>query len=282
MIRRFSLAALAAATLVVTLSAADATIVLTSGARQSGRLSYNGDDTVELTANGQERSIPWTDIVLISFGGDPVRREIQSLPTNDNPPELDRHTLVLKNGETLRGKLHDLRGEIVSYDVRTGSGGADRRTYSMSDVARIYLNASSARSLFANLREAPAPVPPPAPGPQAPGQPTVRVAANLPWTDSGITVQQGTPVTFAVSGQILVGPNTTVGPDGDPKTQPTRLYPARTINAGGLIGRVGNSIFPIGGRTSPIVMPATGKLLLGINDIGFKDNSGTFEVKVSR
>ena len=50
---------------------------------------------------------------------------------------------------------------------------------------------------------------------------------------------------------------------------------------GGLIGRVGTSApFPIGSNTQPIVMPADGRLMLGINDNQITDNSGAFTVSV--
>ena len=45
--------------------------------------------------------------------------------------------------------------------------------------------------------------------------------------------------------------------------------------AGALIGKVGNSApFLIGSNTQPILMPANGRLMLGINDDGFGDNTG--------
>ena len=52
---------------------------------------------------------------------------------------------------------------------------------------------------------------------------------------------------------------------------------------GGLIGRVGNSApFPIGSNTQPIRMPATGALMLGVNDNELGDNSGFFSVVITR
>jgi hypothetical protein len=54
------------------------------------------------------------------------------------------------------------------------------------------------------------------------------------------------------------------------------------MNVGGLIGRVGQNAFPIGSNTQPIRMPTNGRLFLGVNDDVLKDNSGHFEVVVSR
>ena len=52
---------------------------------------------------------------------------------------------------------------------------------------------------------------------------------------------------------------------------------------GGLIAKVGNTApFPIGSNTQPIVMPADGRLMLGVNDNELGDNSGYFTVAVNK
>jgi hypothetical protein len=38
--------------------------------------------------------------------------------------------------------------------------------------------------------------------------------------------------------------------------------------------------FPIGNTRTPMTMPQSGKLFLGINDFIFKDNAGSFTVKI--
>ena len=46
---------------------------------------------------------------------------------------------------------------------------------------------------------------------------------------------------------------------------------------GALLGKVGNSApFAIGMQTQPLVMPASGRLMLGVNDNELSDNSGFF------
>lgn len=55
------------------------------------------------------------------------------------------------------------------------------------------------------------------------------------------------------------------------------------MSVGGLIARVGNSQpFPIGSNRSPIAMPESGLLLLGVNDTNVSDNSGEFIVTLQR
>ena len=108
---------------------------------------------------------------------------------------------------------------------------------------------------------------------------TVTVDAKLPWVDSGLMVRKGERVSFDAGGTIQWGakPGQVAGPEGhDAK--------AGKLGAGGLIGRVGSSgkPFALGNTRTPIVMPKSGKLFLGINDFIFKDNAGSFTVTISQ
>jgi hypothetical protein len=106
---------------------------------------------------------------------------------------------------------------------------------------------------------------------------TVTVAATYPWVDSGLVVRKGERLSFEASGTIHWGskPEQVSGPEGH-GAKPGKL------GVGGLIGRVGYSgkAFPIGNTRMPVSMPHSGKLFLGINDFIFKDNAGSFVVKV--
>jgi hypothetical protein len=52
---------------------------------------------------------------------------------------------------------------------------------------------------------------------------------------------------------------------------------------GALIARVGNGApFLVASNTSPIAMPANGRLQLGINDDHHADNTGQFSVGITR
>lgn len=75
----------------------------------------------------------------------------------------------------------------------------------------------------------------------------------------------------------------TAGPDGN-RDLPTRAgYPVRNMPVGGLIGRIDNGpAFAIGSTASPIEMPASGRLMLGVNDDDFRDNSDGFDVEIDR
>ncbi len=105
----------------------------------------------------------------------------------------------------------------------------------------------------------------------------VQVDATHPWVDSGMTVRKGQRLSFSAEGTIQWGsrPEQVAGPEG---------HGAKTgkVGAGGLIGRVGytGKPFPIGNTRTPIAMPKSGELFLGINDFIFGDNAGSFAVTI--
>jgi hypothetical protein len=108
---------------------------------------------------------------------------------------------------------------------------------------------------------------------------TVTVSAAHPWLASGLSVTKGERLSFAAEGTIQWGaqPDQVAGPEGhDAK--------AGKLGKGGLIGRVGTTgkPFAIGNTRTPLVMPKTGELFLGINDFVFGDNTGAFAVTISR
>jgi hypothetical protein len=107
---------------------------------------------------------------------------------------------------------------------------------------------------------------------------TVHVDATHPWVDAGVTVRKGERLTFAADGTIQWGTQSdqVAGPEGH------GARPGK-VGVGGLIGRVGytGKPFPIGDVRTPLAMPGTGRLFLGINDFVFADNVGSFTVVVS-
>ena len=262
-------------------AAADVTFVLNSGERQSGQLVYHTGTNISLIQNGNERSFPVSDIAVIIYNdGDPTQRELDELPTSGNPPELERHTLVLRGGRILHGKVYHWNPDSVVFDTTSGRG-----TYNASDVARLYMSGPPARQVFAGRaidsgarrgfgrgrREGASP------------QTSVRVEANRRWTDTGLMVQPGERVAFSTSGTIEFGRGMNTGPDGDKNLGARAAYPIRDMPVGGLIGRVGDSApFAIGSTGSPISMPTGGRLYLGVNDDDYRDNNGAFDVNIYR
>jgi hypothetical protein len=90
-------------------------------------------------------------------------------------------------------------------------------------------------------------------------------------------------VSFQSSGQIMYSPNPahTATPDGGADRGGN--YPEPSAPVGALLGKIGNSRpFGIGSQTQPLSMPASGRLMLGVNDTDLSDNSGFFTVVVTR
>ena len=169
-------------------AAAEVTYVLYNGQRFSGTLIYHRDANIGLIINGQERSFPASDVAVILYApGDPSASELDQLPTSDNPPELERHTLVLRNGRILHGKVYHWESDKMIFDTTAGRG-----DYNASDISRLYLTGPRARSVF----NAPADQP----GNAGRGrgrtrnreaEASTRVEANQAWTDTGLIVRRG-------------------------------------------------------------------------------------------
>ena len=118
----------------------------------------------------------------------------------------------------------------------------------------------------------------------------MRVDPRQPWTDSGLDVVAGDLVDVAASGTVahdMWDPSTLVGPDGDPWPEKSmfNLVDDGTLLDGGHVGLIGGAVgggvlFLIGG-TAQLVMPAGGRLFLGVNDKGLDNNDGGFYVALT-
>jgi len=297
MVRRIMAAAVTVMCLAVvgSAAAADVTYVMKNGERQSGQLVYHKDLNLGLIQNGQERTFPIDQIAGIIYGGgNPSDNELSQLPTSDNPPELERHMLVLRDGRVLHGKVYHWEPDSVMFDTTSGRG-----TYNAGEVARLYLSGPPARRVFAGSGSSIERVAGNAgrgrgygrgrqrgedsAGNMGQPQATVRVQANQRWTDTGLTVQRGELIAFSPSGTVSFGKNMSAGPDGNKDLPPNNGYAIRDMPVAGLIGRVGNGApFPIGSNQTPIRMSASGPLQLGVNDDDYRDNSGSFDVNIYR
>jgi hypothetical protein len=287
MIRRMLFAMLFSASLTTALLANQpATIVLNSGERISGNLSYDGGGELRLNVNGQERTVPLTDIAIVAFqSGDPSAAELQQLPMSDNPPELQRNLVVLRDGSVVRGKMYKFSPTGDSITIDTGAG--DRREIPSERVARVYMSVGGARNLYADVVRDASRTTIGTSGVAVAGT-QVTVPATQAWTDTGINVKKGDRLSFHTTGQVNIAPGgneAVAGPDGAATDIGSRAgYPVAAMPAGGLVARVGNrgAAFPVGSNSQPITMPADGRLFLGVNDNNYSDNSGAFTVTIAR
>jgi len=196
----------------------------------------------------------------------------------------------MRDGSTQEGRFVNLTGGDTLFWENTAG---QQQRYAIQAVARVYLNAQSARTVFNYT--APAATAAASSSASSAAGVSIRVDAQQQWVDTGMTVRQGDLVTFHASGQIQIAPGETVTPDGNGRgpSQTERRdasrgrvnlrgYPAPDVAAGALLGKVGDgSPFGIGTQTQPLTMAASGRLVLGVNDSNFGDNSGAFTVVVS-
>jgi hypothetical protein len=278
-------AALTAPTTVSVLAASErATFILTDGERKSGPVVFHTESRENLidghlnlgVDNGKELTWPIDQVAVIDFvGGRPPRAELQALPF-DNGAQV----IVLRNGVTQQGRfINMIGGDTVRWQNQSG----EQQQYAIRDVSRIYLNPQSARGVW-GFRGAAAQSAPVATSGTILEAGAVRVEANQPWTDTGLAVKKGDRIAFRTTGQIHFARDagTSAGPDGNSAVRRAD-YPVTVMPVGGLIGKVGNSApFAIGSNAQPIVMPADGRLMLGVNDNDWSDNSGFFSVVITR
>ncbi|HOC17830.1 MAG TPA: hypothetical protein PKK95_06165 [Vicinamibacterales bacterium] len=241
------------------------TAVLKSGERVTGELVDLGGRDYTFRVNGRERRIRIADMAMIDFPG---------TAPNVSESELARagqgnHVIVLRNGQTLNGRLVDIsessRPLVLHLEVN-----GERRRMTSQQVARIYMDQAGATATSGGGEQA-----------LGPGSRSIQVSATRAWTPTGITVRKGDIVRFSSSGEVRVGPNAsdTSNVNGRPGAYAVRATAPRVL-LGALIGRVGNGDpFGIGGQES-VPMPDSGELFLGVNDANFGDNSGEFRVIV--
>lgn len=247
---------------------APVTITLRSGETLQASLVDMGARGFEVRVGGTERFIAKDQVAMVDFGGNVAPQQAWfngMTPANS--------LVVFKNGDTLLADWTDVGGTSPLI-LRFNSGAAEREI-GADQVARIYLVPAHA-GLTMN----------PTQGQPADG--ALAVAANEAWTSAGITVSTGEYLRFAVSREIKfgTGPNDTASADGNSAARVSAVFrslPVRSLPVGGLIGKVGNGQpFSIGSAPQAIRMPANGQLFLGINDLTFTDNSGWFQVVITR
>jgi hypothetical protein len=125
-----------------------ATFILTSGERISGNVVYHTESRENMiggylnigTPNGKEQTFRQEQVAVIDFiGGTPSNNELSALP--DGAGQL----LVMRDGSTRDGQfVNMIAGTTVKWRERNGSV----QDLPITSVARIYLNADSARNTF--------------------------------------------------------------------------------------------------------------------------------------
>jgi len=280
MMRRFiSTIALVACAGLYAGAAERAIFILTDGERKSGIVVFHtntrenlidGDFSLGRDDGGKEMIFHAEQVALIEFaGGQPGQNELAQLPKVGQ-------LIVMRDGMSRLGRfVNMIGGDTVIWETQ----GGDKQRLAIRDVSRVYLNAQIARTIFNYTGPAGAIG---TAGLAGQGR-TITVDARKAWTDTGITVNQGDRVAFQASGEIQFGrsPGQTATPDGASERRAT--YPEPTVPVGALIGKIGKGApFGVGTQTQPLPMPASGRLMLGVNDNELGDNSGSFTVIVTK
>jgi len=124
------------------------------------------------------------------------------------------------------------------------------------------------------------------------------IPANLSWSDTGVDVVAGQPLTIVAKGRVAIGRLKKIKDDAENNVGPrgTFFYTNKLANeqfplpaAGNgpapcfcLIGRIGHGpVFFVGAERS-WTAEQTGRLWLGINDFDVAANTGAFYAEVTR
>lgn len=269
----------------VALSAAErATFVLTNGERVSGIVVFHTEARTNiradknefnlLPADNNEIAIPAHQVVAIDFvGGTPKATELAALTDG-------KHLLALRSGQTRTGKLIDLiGGDTVRWENENGN----REDLPILQVARVYLNAPAARTVF-NYEPPAAVAQSPTARPiqgslTAAGDRQYVVDGKKGWTDTGLPVRAGQVFQLMASGEVLFrsAAGDVTGPGGMGAAIGTG-FPLPSAPLGALIGRIGNGRPFLIGTDPTLRATANGRLWLGVNDNAFDDNSGFYTV----
>jgi hypothetical protein len=239
------------------------TLALVNGERPSGQLVDMNAKGFVLRVNGQDRTYPANDVAAVEFVvGGPTAAATTALNSGQS-------VIVMRDGTMIQGRLTDIGGTSpLRLTVDTPSGSRDLRS---NEVAQVHLRKTSQANVAATA------------GNTAGGGSAIVVAANRAWTDTGMTVARLDVLNFAGSGDIMVSPSASAGVAGaEIKAATPRRLPVPNAPVGALIARIGDgNPFLVGTRGS-MPMPSAGKLYLGVNDEYYDDNSGSFNVTITK
>ena len=267
MMKRMVLSAFCAAALLVTGAAyaqESATLTLRNGDKITGQLLDLGGVGYTVRVNGNERQIPQNDVSVIDFTG--------GLTDADWTNFSGTSKVILRNGQAFDGSLYDIGGSSpLRLTIRTSNG---EREVASNEVARIVIsrpeNAVATRGTT-GIAETPA----------VPG--AITIAANQPWTSTGITLKKGQRFTLSSSGEVQLSGdvNDVATVNGSKAGRTIANGPLRGGLAGALVGRIGPRGTPFGIGSAPYILaPEAGILFLGVNDDQFADNRGNFQVVI--
>lgn len=117
---------------------------------------------------------------------------------------------------------------------------------------------------------------------------TITVAANVPWTDTGIDVTAGDKLHITATGTVDFADKTGIAPTGAERGWKDTLLALSVSSAGrgALVGKIGNDPAALPfliGADGTVTVPVAGRLFLGVNQSEMsKPTSGKFQVEIQR
>ena len=173
----------------------------------------------------------------------------------------------------------------------------------LNEATRLYQKAAAAGNIDARARLSQLPAASARPAPKMPstavapvprGAISVRVPANVPWTDTGIDLRPGDSVTVTATGLVAVETGGRIPPKAPGGFAPDcraaasiyggrfGIFPAPQLPCWSLIGRIGGNgiVFEVGASRT-FQAPSDGRLFLGINDDSLANNSGLWTAAVT-
>jgi hypothetical protein len=278
-----------------TAAAQQVVVQMRSGERLDGRFDGMENGQVYLVTRRGDREVPLEQIAMIDLSGDTrgMRNDERAQARGrgdlavmmdggtitgrvvrmvaDNQDRSDRATVVFRteNGYDRRIPLRDVQRIYFDNDGR-GNGENYGGTYGSRDWSGSSQSRSDSNWQNRSRRGG--------------REVVVTVPGTSQWVDSGITVQQGQPLTITATGEITLSDNKNdkANPNGSVNARHAAKAPLPQTLAGALIGRIENGRpFGIGAGPANIDAPGTGRLYFGINDDFMDDNVGQYEVHVS-
>ena len=261
-----------------------ATVQMRDGSKFEGRIE-------ELTANGElfvrvslhdQRRVPVGSVALIDKVGG-----ASGLPDTEIREAVgSQHLLLLSNGSSVKGHLVAIRGgegsangdQPRTYVFRSTDG--REQSFGPDQVSRVYFGTYPFAAITGGTTPTPGNTSDLAAGMDTPG--AIRVGAKSGWISTGMRVRKGELISFATTGEVQLSDNRNDRGRAAGTGRVAPGSPLPTVNAGALIGRVGNSrAFGIGDQAS-VPMPFDGVLYLAVNDDERADNAGEFIVAIDR
>jgi hypothetical protein len=260
------------------------TLVLRSGEKITGDLDGQTENRIYVrTTFADQPKVPIDQIAMIDVGGDAIN------PSADEMAQAagSAHYLIPRNGAPFKGQFIRLEGSqgdadakppVIVFKKETG----EEARIAVSDTRRMYLGNYTPPAGTQTSTS------PQTGTPLSSGERTITVAANIDWVDTGLTVRQGSVVTFSASGEVTLSgdQNDKAIPTGSTTGRMVANAPLPASSAGTLIARVGGARgrgasppMAIGNQMT-VTMPAAGRLFLRVNDDQLGDNTGQYEVRI--